>query len=56
MVHLYQTTLCYSKQDSDLRSSAFECEVTEVPEDSANKQQPHGHSSSLGTVVCHCCL
>jgi hypothetical protein len=49
MVHLYQTTLCYSKQSSELHSSSFECEVTEVPEDRANKQQPYGQSLSLGS-------
>jgi hypothetical protein len=31
-------------------------EVIEVPDDSVDRQRPHGHSSSLGTAFCHCCL
>jgi hypothetical protein len=32
------------------------CQVTGIPNDSVNRLQPNGHSTSLGKAFCHCCL
>jgi hypothetical protein len=56
MVPPYQTTLCYSWQDTDRPSSASSSWSHWVPNNSVHRQWPQGHSSALGMAFCLCCL